>query len=108
MACTTGVIERIRLTMYDMQDDEAVNNYIDELIVNGVLVLQSVDEYGEPIFSVDVEKAAVHAPEYLEAHYASVEDTLIGLYEKDMVTMDITDSGEVVWSTTDLGKQALD
>jgi len=94
--------------MYEMSDDEAVDNYIDDLIVKGVLVLTTVDEHGEPIFSVDLEKAAIHAPEYLEAHYASVEDALISLYEQNLVTMDITDAGEVVWSTTDLGSQLLD
>jgi hypothetical protein len=91
--------------MYDIPDDEAIDNYIDELIVKGVLVLQSVDEYGEPIFGVDIEKAKEHAPEYLEAYYRDLEDTMIGLFEKGLVDMSIRDEGEVEWSLTEKGKE---
>ena len=90
---------------YEMPDEEAIDNYIDELIVKGVLVLRSVDEYGEPIFGVDIEKAKEHAPEYLEAYYRDLEDTMIGLFEKGLVDMDIRDEGEIEWSLTEKGEQ---
>jgi hypothetical protein len=90
---------------YEMPDDEAIDNYIDELIVKGVLVLQSVDEYGEPIFGVDIEKAKIHAPEYLEAYYKDIEDTLIGMFEKGIVDFDVSEEGEIEWSLTEKGEE---
>lgn len=106
MGCDTPQSLDRKVNMIEnMPDDEAIDNYIDELIVKGVLVLQSVDEYGEPVFGVDIEKAKEHAPEYLEAYYKDIEDTMIDLFAKGFVDMGISDDGEIQWSLTEEGEQ---
>lgn len=78
------------------EDDEAVE-FIQYLVEEGGLILDGMDENGEPTYKHDLEVLSRIAPEYVEILFKDIEDSLISLYEKGMVSLEITDSGEVVW-----------
>jgi hypothetical protein len=93
---------------YELSDDEAIKEYINYLVEEGGLVLNGITDDGEPIYTHNMEVLEVIAPEYAAMHLREIEDTLIGLYEKGLVDIEITDTNEVVYKinpSVDLGQE---
>lgn len=66
-----------------MEDDMELAHYMEI----GAVELEGMDENGEMIFSI-TEKAKELAPELWNAHIKHVEESLIVLYENDLVNVE--------------------
>lgn len=78
-----------------MTDD--IDDFIQYLIEEGALVLDGISDDGEAIYLPNIELLQELAPEFLAAHYKDIEDTLIDLYEKDLVNIEVGDDGEIYY-----------
>lgn len=81
----------------NISDEDAISEYVQYLIDEGGLILESVTEEGEPIYRHNMEVLERIAPEYAAMHLREIEDTLLELYSKNLVDIEITDDGEVVY-----------
>lgn len=82
----------------ELTDEQAINAYIEYLVEEGGLILEGISEDGEAIYRHNMDVLREIAPEYASNHMRELEDALLSLYEKGLVEIEITDSGEVVYS----------
>ena len=75
----------------DMDPDMKLAHYLEI----GAIELEGVDESGEMIFSI-TEKAKELAPELWEAHIEHIDESLIALYEMDLVEVEYNDDLEAI------------
>lgn len=61
----------------------------------GAVELEGMDENGEMIFSI-TEKAKELAPELWEAHIEHIDESLIALYEMDLIEVEYDDNLEAI------------
>lgn len=83
-----------------MNSPESIEHYIEI----GAVTLQGVDEDGEFIFAVS-EKAKEVAPKLWEIHTAYVDDMLIQLYEKDLISIEYNENLEAIITLSDEGRK---
>ena len=75
----------------DMDADMKLAHYLEI----GAIELEGMDEGGEMIFSI-TEKAKDLAPELWEAHIEHIDDSLIALYEMDLIEVEYDDNLEAI------------
>ena len=75
----------------DMDADMKLAHYLEI----GAIELEGMDEGGEMIFSI-TEKAMEVAPELWEAHIEHIDDSLITLYEMDLIEVEYDDNLEAI------------
>lgn len=78
--------------MIDPQD------LLDTLILEGALVIQGVDEYGEILYGF-TEKLAELAPELYKEFTELIHSSVMSLWEKGFVTMNVMDESPVIAPT---------
>ena len=61
----------------------------------GAVELEGMDENGEMIFSI-TEKAKELAPELWEAHIEHIDESLIALYEMDLIEVEYDENLEAI------------
>ena len=76
-----------------MEEDMELAHYIEI----GAVELEGMDENGEMIFSI-TEKAKEIAPELWDAHMKHVEESLITLYEQDLINVEYDENLEAMIS----------
>lgn len=82
---------------------DETDDLFDHYVAEGVLIPE-VDEDGNIVYYL-CENAEEVAPELYRSWMRSVEDEVIGLLEKGFVDVSFTDTGEPMYSLTELGKQ---
>lgn len=96
--------------MYNLSENEAMEEYLSELIAHGALRLDGW-EGDSPTFAVVEDKMREVAPEFWEVFVddanRQTENVTISLFEKGMLDLDIQDDGSVEWSVTDEGYEHL-
>ena len=70
----------------------------------GAIELSGVDEDGEFIFNI-TEKAKILAPELWQAHEDHVNESLVHLYEKGLISVTYNDDLEAIIEMSDEGKK---
>jgi len=75
----------------EMDEDMKLAHYLEI----GAIELEGMDEDGEIIFSI-TEKAKELAPELWEAHIEHIDESLIALYEMDLIEVEYDDNLEAI------------
>ena len=83
-----------------MDPDETLDHYIEI----GAVEVAGIDEEGEFIFKV-TEKAKELAPELWEAHAEHVDEVLLGLFEKGLLSVSYNEDLEAEIELTPEGKE---
>jgi hypothetical protein len=83
-----------------MDPDETLDHYIEI----GAVEMSGIDESGEFIFRV-TEKAKELAPELWDAHQDHIDDVLLDLFEKGLLTVSYNEELEAEIELTTEGKQ---
>jgi hypothetical protein len=78
-------------------DDEEYQDRLNEYIASGVVELVGMDEDGELIYSI-TDKAETEAPELWASHREYVDDALVGLFEKGLITVEYDENLEAILS----------
>ena len=79
---------------------------LEEYIAMGAVNIEGVDEDGEVIFSVS-QKAKEIAPELWQIHSEFVDEVLIGLLEKDLISVTYNENLEAFIELSDEGRKIL-
>lgn len=88
-------------------DQDAVNSIIAELVDFGVLVPNGM--LGEEFtYSVNIDLAQKYFPDFYELLLEDINDTLLSLVEKDLVSVDYDENLEPRFAITEKGQQVLD
>lgn len=72
--------------MYD-ENEEEESELLEHYIEIGAVEIEGVDENGEIIFAIS-EKAKEVAPELWESHVRHIDESLIMLYEMDLIDIE--------------------
>jgi DNA-binding MarR family transcriptional regulator len=83
-----------------MDPDETLDHYIEI----GAVEVAGIDEEGEFIFKV-TEKARELAPELWDAHTEHVDEVLLGLFEKGLLSVSYNEDLEAEIELTPEGKE---
>jgi len=83
-----------------MEEDMELAHYLEI----GAVELEGMDENGETIFSIN-EKAKELAPKLWDAHIKHVEESLIALYEQDLINVEYDENLEAMISIKPEGYQ---
>ena len=83
-------------------NEEDYNSKLDYYISIGVIELVGVDEDGEIIYQI-MDKAEKEAPELWESHKEYVDQGLIELFEKGLITVEYDDNLEAMISLSSEG-----
>jgi hypothetical protein len=75
----------------EMDEDMKLAHYLEI----GAIELEGMDEDGEIVFSI-TEKAKELAPELWEAHIEHIDESLIALYEMDLIEVEYDDNLEAI------------
>lgn len=79
---------------------------LDDYIAMGAVNVEGMDENGEFIFSVS-EKAKEIAPELWKIHAEYVDEILISLLEKDLISVSYNEDLEALITVSDAGQEIL-
>ena len=83
-----------------MEEDMELAHYLEI----GAVELEGMDENGEMIFSIN-EKAKELAPKLWDAHIKHVEESLIALYEQDLINVEYDENLQAMISIKPEGYQ---
>lgn len=86
--------------------DEEFEDKLDYYLSIGVVELVGVDEDGEIIYEI-TEKAELEAPELWEAHKDYVDQALLDLYERGLISVEYNEDLEAMISMTPEGYEAV-
>jgi len=86
-----------------MEDDEFERD-LEHYIEIGAIELSGVDEYGEIIFKI-TDEAEELAPELWQSHKDYIDKTLLGLYEKDLISIEYNENLEATITLTEEAKR---
>jgi hypothetical protein len=86
-----------------MEDDEFERD-LEHYIEIGAVELSGVDEYGEVIFKI-TDKAELLVPELWQAHKDYIDQTLLDLYEKDLISVEYNENLEATITLTEEAKR---
>ena len=86
-----------------MNEDSDLFNYYMEI---GAIEFAGVDEHGEIIFSI-TESAQDTAPELYRAHADFVDNALIDLYNKDLISIEYNENLEATITLTEQAKKII-
>ena len=85
--------------------DEEFEEKLDYYLSIGVVELVGVDEDGEIIYEI-TEKAETEAPELWAAHRDYVDQALLDLYDKGLITVEYNENLEALINMTPEGYEA--
>jgi hypothetical protein len=86
-----------------MEDNEFERD-LEHYIEIGAVELSGVDEYGEVIFKI-TDKAELLVPELWQAHKDYIDQTLLDLYEKDLISVEYNENLEATITLTEEAKR---
>jgi membrane protease subunit (stomatin/prohibitin family) len=89
-----------------MEDSED-NDLFDYYMEIGVIELSGIDESGEIVFKV-TDKAKELAPELWKAHADYVDDTLLDLYSKDLISVEYDENLQATISLTEEAQRIIE
>lgn len=85
-----------------MEDDDLFQYYMEI----GAIEISGVDEYGEIIFKIN-DKAEHLAPELWQSHKDYIDETLLDLYEKDLISVEYNENLEATITLTEEAKKIV-
>jgi hypothetical protein len=89
-----------------MEDPE--DNYLfDYYMEIGAIELSGIDEFGEIIFKV-TDKAKEIAPELWKAHADYVDEALLDLYSKDLISVEYDENLQATISLTEEAQRIIE
>jgi hypothetical protein len=77
---------------------------LEHYIEIGAVELSGIDEYGEIIFKI-TDKAEFLVPELWQAHKDYIDQTLLDLYEKDLISVEYNENLEATITLTEEAKK---
>ena len=87
-----------------MEDsEEQFDRDLEYYIEIGAIEISGVDEYGEIIFKI-TEEAEELAPELWQSHKDYIDKTLLGLYEKDLISVEYNENLEATLTLNPEGR----
>jgi hypothetical protein len=86
-----------------MEDDEFERD-LEHYIEIGAIEISGVDEYGEIIFKI-TDEAKELAPELWQSHKDYIDQTLLDLYEKDLISVEYNENLEATITLTEEAKR---
>jgi hypothetical protein len=89
-----------------MEDSEG-NDLFDYYMEIGAIELSGIDESGEIVFSV-TDKAKDLAPELWKAHADYVDETLLDLYSKDLISVEHDENLQATISLTEEAQRIIE
>lgn len=89
-----------------MEDPED-NDLFDYYMEIGAIELSGIDEFGEIIFKV-TDKAKKIAPELWKAHADYVDETLLDLYSKDLISVEYNENLQATISLTEEAQRIIE
>lgn len=89
-----------------MEDSED-NDLFDYYIEIGAIELSGIDEFGEIVFKV-TDKAKEIAPELWKAHADYVDEALLDLYSKDLISVEYNEDLQATISLTEEAKRIIE
>ena len=89
-----------------MEDSEG-NDLFDYYMEIGAIELSGIDESGEIVFSV-TDKAKELAPELWKAHADYVDETLLELYSKDLISVEYNENLQATISLTEEAQRIIE
>ncbi len=88
-----------------MEDsEEQFDRDLQHYIEIGAIEISGVDEYGEIIFKI-TDEAEELAPELWQSHKDYIDQTLIDLYEKDLISVEYNENLEATITLTEEAKK---
>jgi hypothetical protein len=87
-----------------MDEEEVPHRDLEYYLEIGAVTLEGMDESGEMIFAIN-EKAKDIAPELWEAHHEYVDNSLMKLYELDLLQVEYDENLEATLHLTEEGKK---
>ena len=85
-----------------MSEEQYIEEKLSYYLEIGAVELVGVDENGEIIYQIN-EKAKTDAPELWESHQQFVDDALIGLLERGLITVEYNENLEAMISLNEEG-----
>ena len=89
-----------------MEDSED-NDLFDYYMEIGAIELSGIDEFGEIVFKV-TDKAKEIAPELWKAHADYVDEALLDLYSKDLISVEYNEDLQATISLTEEAKRIIE
>lgn len=89
--------------MYDDNEEEE-SELLEYYIEIGAVEIEGVDENGEIIFAIS-EKAKEVAPELWESHVRHIDESLIALYEMDLIDIEYDENLNATIHIKEEGRQ---
>jgi hypothetical protein len=83
------------------------NDLFDYYIEIGAIELSGIDESGEIVFKV-TDKAKEIAPELWKAHADYVDEALLDLYSKDLISVEYNENLQATISLTEEAKRIIE
>lgn len=88
-----------------MEDsDDEFQRDLEYYIEIGAIEISGVDEYGEIIFKI-TDEAEELAPELWQSHKDYIDETLLDLYEKDLISVEYDENLEATITLTEEAKK---
>lgn len=88
-----------------MEDsEEQFDRDLEYYIEIGAVEISGVDEYGEIIFKI-TDEAEDLAPELWQSHKDYIDETLLDLYEKDLISVEYDENLEATITLTEEAKK---
>jgi hypothetical protein len=91
--------------MYDEYEEDEDSAMLQHYIEIGAVEIEGVDENGEIIFAIS-EKAKEVAPELWESHMRYVDESLVLLYEMDLIDVEYDENLNAIIKIKEEGKKA--
>lgn len=88
-------------------EDSKGNDLFDYYMEIGVIELSGIDESGEIVFIV-TDKAKELAPELWKAHADYVDETLLDLYSKDLISVEYDENLQATISLTEEAQRIIE
>ena len=88
-----------------MEDsDDEFQRDLEYYIEIGAIEISGVDEYGEIVFKI-TDEAEELAPELWQSHKDYIDETLLDLYEKDLISVEYDENLEATITLTEEAKK---
>jgi hypothetical protein len=84
--------------------EEQFDRDLEYYIEIGAIEISGVDEYGEIIFKI-TDEAEELAPELWQSHKDYIDQTLLDLYEKDLISVEYNENLEATITLTEEAKK---
>lgn len=86
----------------EFEDDDDLQQY---LLDTGCIVVDSVDEDGEFLFTLNEEACKKYAPQLWEMHTQEIDEALVELVENGLVEVEYNENLEATFTLTEKGRE---